>query len=216
MQLEADHAGAEPAEAGQAARRAQGGGGHQGLAPGPPIADNAAVEPDRTALIVPIPEAEPVVAEHRDRLDRTAAWGVPAHITVLTPFLPPAEIDERVHTALGQIAAAVPAFFLTLGRLAWFGERVLWLAPDPPGPFHALTAAVTARFPALRPYGGAFDEIVPHLTIGHDHPVEALQAAGEVVRARLPIRARAGTVRLITGPSAPGGPWSALADFPLG
>jgi 2'-5' RNA ligase len=174
------------------------------------------VEPDSSALIVPIPEAEPAVAAHRDRLDRAAGWGVPAHITVLFPFLPPAEIDERVHTTLGQIAGGVPAFFLTLGRLAWFGQRVLWLAPDPPDPFVALTAAVTARFPGVRPYGGAFDQVVPHLTVGHDHPVEVLRAAGDAVRAHLPIRARAGTLRLLAGPSAAGGPWSALADFPLG
>lgn len=174
------------------------------------------MEPDCSALLVPIPEAEPAVAAHRDRLDRAASWGVPAHITVLVPFLPPAALDERVHAALGQIAAAVPAFFLTLDRLAWFGERVLWLAPDPPDPFRALTAAVTARFPGVQPYGGAFDEVIPHLTIGHDHPVGVLRAAGEAVRPHLPIRARASTLRLLTGPSAAGGPWSPLADFPLG
>ncbi len=174
------------------------------------------MEPDRSALIVPVPQAEPVVAAHRDRLDRAASRGVPAHITVLIPFLPPAEIDEAVHAALRRIAARVPAFFLSLNRVAWFGERVVWLAPDPPGPFQQLTAALTARWPAAQPYEGVFDEVVPHLTIGHDHPVTELKAAAEDVGRHLPIRARASTIRLITGRSEPGATWSTLADFPLG
>lgn len=195
------------------------GAGHDsraGLVPASGIVDNAAVEADRTALIVPIPEAQPVVAEHRDRLDRSAAWGVPAHVTVLFPFLPPAAVDERAHAALARIAAGVPAFFLHFARLAWFGERVLWLAPDPPGPFLALTAAITARFPAAQPYAGQFAEVVPHLTIGHDQPVAELAAAGRAVERHLPIRARATTMRLIAGRSEPGAAWSSLADFPLG
>ena len=42
-----------------------------------------------SALLVAVPAAEPAVAAHRSRLDTSAAVGVPAHITVLYPFLPP-------------------------------------------------------------------------------------------------------------------------------
>ena len=180
------------------------------------VGQTTAVEPSQSALIVAVPEAEPVVAAHRDRLDRAASWGVPAHVTVLYPFLPPERIDERVRAVLGQVSAAVPAFFLTLGRLCWFGDQVLWLAPDPPGPFRALTAAVTARFPGVPPYGGRFEDVVPHLTLGHDHPVEVLRAAGEAVRPQLPIHARVSSLRLIAGDPVPGDSWTTLAEFPLG
>ena len=100
--------------------------------------------------------------------------------------------------------------------VAWFGDRVVWLGPDTPEPFRQLTAAISARWPAAQPYEGVFDEVVPHLTIGHDHPVADLKAAADDVSRHLPIRARASTIRLITGRSAPGATWSALADFPLG
>lgn len=174
------------------------------------------MEPSQSALIVTIPEAEPLVAPHRRRLDRAASWGVPAHVTVLFPFLPPAEIDERVLDALGRAAATVPAFFVALERVGWFGERVVWLAPSPPEPFQQLTAAVAAHFPGVRPYEGAFDEVVPHLTLGHDHPVDVLKAAAEAVAPRLPIRARVDTLRLITGRREPGGSWLTHALIPLG
>ena len=49
----------------------------------------------QSAVIVAIPEAEAAVAALRLRLDPAAAWGVPAHVTVLYPFLPPDEIDGR-------------------------------------------------------------------------------------------------------------------------
>ena len=174
------------------------------------------MDPTHSALIVTVPEAEPAVGRHRDRLDRAASWGVPAHVTVLFPFLPPARIDEKVLDVLGRVAAGVPAFFLTLDRLGWFGQRVVWLAPDPAEPFQQLTAAVTARFPEALPYEGAFAEVIPHLTIGEDHPVETLTAAGEAVRPHLPIRARVDTLRLVTGRREPGESWLTRALFPLG
>ena len=42
---------------------------------------------------------------------------------------------------------------------------MVYLAPEPAAPFVALTEAVGAEFPGFPPYGGAFDEVVPHLTI---------------------------------------------------
>lgn len=172
--------------------------------------------PTHSALMVAVPEAEPVVARHRDRLDESASWGVPAHVTVLFPFLPPDRIDERVLDTLRLVAASVPAFFLKLDGLGWFGDRVLWLTPNPPDPFRQLTAAVTARFPGVQPYGGEFDEVVPHLTVGDGHPPAELTAAGEQVLPHLPIHARADTLRLITGRLEPGGGWPTLAEFALG
>jgi 2'-5' RNA ligase len=174
------------------------------------------MEDTQTALIVAVPEAEPLVAGHRERLDRAASWGVPAHVTVLYPFLPPGEVDDHVRTVIGQLTAAIPSFFLRFDKLGWFGDRVVWLAPDPPEPFRALTAGLVARFPRAQPYSGEFDEVVPHLTLGHDHPVEVLRAAAAEVGPRLPIRARVTTLRLIAGRREAGGSWSTLAEFPLG
>ena len=59
----------------------------------------------QSALLVPVPAAEPAVAEHRARLDGSARDGVPAHLTVLYPFLPPALVDDVVLASLGPHAA---------------------------------------------------------------------------------------------------------------
>ena len=176
-----------------------------------PLTDTAAVEPTRSALIVPIPEAEPAVAELRSRLDSSAAAGVPAHVTVLFPFLPPEQLTPQALAAVRLIAAGVPRFFLTLDRVGWFGDRVVWLSPTPAEPFRELTTRIAARFPRAQPYGGQFPEVVPHLTVGHDHPRPALTAAAAEVEPHLPIRARVASLRLIAGE-----PWHTLAEFPLG
>ena len=46
----------------------------------------------QSAVLVPVPEAERAVSRHRTRLDRAAAWGVPAHVTILYPFVAPSAI----------------------------------------------------------------------------------------------------------------------------
>jgi hypothetical protein len=53
------------------------------------------MEPAESAVLVLLPEAEIAVASHRAELDAAAGLGVPAHVTVLYPFVPPARIDER-------------------------------------------------------------------------------------------------------------------------
>jgi 2'-5' RNA ligase len=173
------------------------------------------MKPTETALIVPVPEAEEAVGPYRASLDTAASWGVPAHVTVLYPFLPPTRIDDQVLASVGDLVAAVPRFEVTLGRVGWFGDTVVWLAPEPDGPFRALTAAVWERFPETPPYGGAHPDSTPHLTIGHDVPGPVLARAAEAVSAHLPLRAAVPSVRLMSGSPEPGS-WRTVVEFPLG
>ena len=169
----------------------------------------------QSALIVAVPEAEPAVRALREAYDPSASWGVPAHVTVLYPFLPPPRIGASVLAAVRAGVQVVPAFDLTLARTGWFGAEVLWLAPEPDGPFRALTAAVWQRFPQTPPYGGEFADVVPHLTVADRQPPAVLRAAQDRVRPLLPISARVRSVRLIAGPPEPGGSWRTVAEFPL-
>jgi 2'-5' RNA ligase superfamily protein len=167
-----------------------------------------------SALIVEVPEAEAAVAPWRERLDGNAAMGIPAHITVIAPFLPPAALGAPVLGALGRLLGGVPGFRFRLARTAWFGEHVLWLAPDDPGPFRALTERVHAAFPACPPYGGQHEEVIPHLTVGLHQPRAEMRAAEEAIGPQLPVEAHATAVTLMAGPAS-GGPWTRTARFPL-
>lgn len=174
-------------------------------------------EPTESAVIIPIPSAEKVVAGHRRDLDVAASWGVPAHVTVLYPFMPPSTLDDDVISRLAAVMRSARAFECTFSRCGWFGEDVLWLAPDPDRPFRDLTLAVTHEFPDYPPYGGAFDELVPHLTVGELQrgTVAQLRAAEAAVTAKLPVNARIDHALLIAGTREPNS-WRTMVTMPFG
>jgi 2'-5' RNA ligase len=157
----------------------------------------------RTALIVAVPEAERLVSELRLAYDSSAALGVPAHITILFPFAPPKEIDEH---ALADVIARQPAFAFELTSVERFGAEITYLAPEPSGPFTALTRMVEERWPEYPPYEGAHEVVVPHLTVGE----RMLDLSPP-----LPIACHAHDVVLLEE-DEPGGRWQERRRFPLG
>lgn len=169
-----------------------------------------------SVLLAEVPEAENLVAPHRRRLDSNAALGIPAHVTVLFPFLPGHALDETVRGDLARLFASVPRFPVTLDRTGWFGENVLWLGPRDPAPFRALTGLVFAAFPQYPPFEGRHDEVIPHLTVGHSRPAGELRAAEAAVRPGLPVSGSVTAVTLMTGPADDSAPWTRVATFPLG
>lgn len=168
----------------------------------------------QSGLVVEIPEAEPAVARHRAALDVNEGLGVPAHVTVLFPFIPPARVDAEVLDRLRRLFADVAAFEVDLTHTAWFDEDVLWLAPDDPKPFRALTELVHREFPEFPPFAGQFADVVPHLTVAHGCDVADMRAAERAVAQHLPIHARITTVTLLVQPD-PGGAWTRAAGFGL-
>lgn len=167
-----------------------------------------------SAVIVPVPAAEPVVRTHRAHLDRAASWGVPAHVTVVFPFAPPASLDAATVERLAAAVATVPRATVTFDATDWFDNDVVWLAPRPADVFLALTDAVTAVFPQRRPYDGRYGEVVPHLTVGHDAPHADLLRAERAVRAMLPFSAEITSAALWAGTDQPDS-WARVRDLPL-
>ena len=171
--------------------------------------------------MIPVAAATPTVAPWRERLDLTAVHGVPAHITVLYPFVDPTEIDGGHLRALVTVFAATPAFDFVLDRVGFFDESVVYLAPTPAAPFVELTRRVVDRFPDQAPYGGAHQEITPHLTVGDRGDPSTLRAAAAAVEPALPIAARATEVWLLIGTRSPpttarAPAWQVRARFVLG
>jgi hypothetical protein len=100
-------------------------------------------EREQSALLLPVPAAEAAVGAHRARLDASARDGVPAHLTVLYPFLPPALIGDAVLASLRRLFAGFPAFPFTLDRAGAGG-------PGRPAPPVALAGFVSARMSRVR------------------------------------------------------------------
>lgn len=75
--------------------------------------------------------------------------------------------------------------------------------------------SVWRAFPDFPPYGGPLDDVVPHLTVGHDAPLDELRAAELDLVAHLPIRMEVTTVQVMAGAKAPNS-WNTVAELPLG
>lgn len=117
-----------------------------------------------SALVLVVPEAEPLVGGWRARRDPVAAQGMPAHVTVLYPFMDSEAVDAGCIDRLSRLFAAIPAPTLTFSRIDRF-PNALWLAPDPADAVTLMTKAVVAGYPEYPPYGGAFADPIPHLTV---------------------------------------------------
>jgi 2'-5' RNA ligase len=169
----------------------------------------------QTALVAEIPAAESIVGPHRALLDASTARGVPAHITILFPFVPVSRLGTAELSLLSELFAAVPAFDVRLDHTDWFDTSVLWIGPQDPAPFRDLTARVFAAFPDYPPYEGRFEEAVPHLTVGEACPVDSMRRAEDQIAGKLPVDERVTAVTLLAE-SSRGGQWATLATFALG
>ena len=172
------------------------------------------MEAPESALVLPVPGAEEVVGRHRARLDPAAGLGVPAHITILYPFVDPMAISPRLLDELTALFEVFSPIEFALAEVGWFGDTVVWLRPEPIEPMLRLIGAVQRRYPDLQPYGGAYEEVIPHLTVGQLDDAGELRRAAAAVAARLPIPVVASHVDLMTGNRAPGS-WQTVASFPL-
>ena len=165
-----------------------------------------------TALIIAVAALPPEISALRKRLDPSAVAGVPAHITVLYPFLATEKIGHGDIERLAAVIAQVSAFDYRLTHVRWFGDAVLWLAPDPDEPFRRLTRLIAAAF-GTPPYEGAYDEVTPHMTVADHADAAVRKEAADIVATYLPVWERADEVRML---QKPGETWCEVHRFPLG
>ena len=168
----------------------------------------------QSASVVPVPEAEPWVKDLRERYDPIAAVGMPAHITVLFPFIPPDLLTDSDLARAAGIFRCFQSFEFRLEQVGRFPES-LYLVPEPDEPFISLTEAIMREFPEYPPYGGKFTEIIPHLTVAN-RSVE-LSAIAEakllvIMKDLGPIHATCDVVELYENSS---GYWRWAQSFPL-
>src|SRR5215213_6065499 len=166
----------------------------------------------RGGLIVPVPEAEAIVEPWLERYLPIWKLGVPAHVTLLFPFLTLDQLDAAALADLSGLFAGTPSIRVTFAEVGQFPE-VVYLAPEPRDWFTSLTRTLSDRF-GLLPYGGLHAEVVPHLTVAlHADRTAQAEIAAEL-RALLPIETTVHDVWLME--EEQDGHWHRAATFPLG
>lgn len=143
--------------------------------------------------------------------------GVPAHVTVLYPFVPRRQIDVELSDALASLFGGLPAFAYRFDSVGRLGPGTVVLNPQPASAFSRLTDTVYRRWPAYPPYGGVFDVVIPHLTVGDHLGVDAAREVEAAARESLdrtgPVTGQATFVSLIVADDD--WQWSTHSEYPL-
>ena len=102
-------------------------------------------------------------------------------------------LTRQVRADLAAIARTVEPFEVRFTAVRRFDD-VIWIEPEPATGFLALTAAIVARWPDWPPYGGLFEELIPHLTVAESAaPQREMEAT---IAAALPFTRRATTLEV--------------------
>ena len=165
----------------------------------------------RSALVVLVPAAEPFVDTLRRSHDPMCARGVPAHVTVLHPFR--SFVDDETAAAVERLADSLDAFTATFARVGQFPGAVVFLEPEPIQRFKDLTAATVAAFPDCPPYGGAFADPHPHLTVGNRVDEPTAERIESALSPSLPIDFRVEHLTLLVEDDD--GQWTVDRSWPL-
>ncbi|MBC7462003.1 MAG: 2'-5' RNA ligase family protein [Thermoleophilia bacterium] len=162
-----------------------------------------------TAIVVLCPEVD----------ERVRRWhvhaptpGLPSHVTLLYPFKRLADVTDADLTLLQAIFAAecvAPIAFARTGRF----PGVLYLEPVDDARFRRLTDELVDAWPDFPPYGGMFDDVIPHLTVTHGVPEGELDMIEAELAPHLPLVTTADEAWLMT---FDGDEWSCEARLAFG
>ncbi len=139
---------------------------------------------------------------------------VPAHITILFPFVPLDDLDTACWK-LRDICAGIAPFEVTLDGYGHF-PTTTYLKPRDPEPIKATFRAIHAAFPDYPPYRGAFgsDDITPHMTVGEFRSVAEREQV--IYPPYEPITFRVRRLHLVVGVERMAIPWITHDVIPLG
>jgi RNA polymerase sigma factor (sigma-70 family) len=104
----------------------------------------------------PIPEAEPLVGDLRRALDHSAGWGIPAHVTILYPFVPPDDATSSEVRSKATRKVCLKHNMPTRGESAG-GETAEWPCASKEAPIHN-SAPSCKRDCATMRLGGVSDD----------------------------------------------------------
>ena len=134
-------------------------------------------------LLLITPDAESWVGRWRAEHDVAARSGIPAHVTVRTPFLPP---EYWRDPALSLLERFLP-IDVTLSHLENRpGGLVLIVEPD--DELREISEAVGSSWPSLPPHKGNRPDLAYHMTVVRTANDSIRSQAWEAIAPHLPLR----------------------------
>ncbi|MEO8272892.1 MAG: 2'-5' RNA ligase family protein [Chloroflexota bacterium] len=153
-----------------------------------------------------------------ERLRRTSVRdsieGVPAHLTMLYPFVHPALLGPAIRRGIASVAAASRPFeYRLVGSATW--PDTVYVAVEPVAPFVELQRRLGAAFPDFPIYGtDPGFEFVPHVTIAEGRVIHDPATLAHPGWRSLPRPGLAAAIEVIARPT--NAPWRTIWRLPLG
>ncbi len=164
-------------------------------------------------VLVDVPALDAI---YRDAYPAFVELGIPLHVTLLYPFVPPLEVNAAL-PLLREVLARHERFHFSLTDVGTFPNAV-WVAPEPAAPFRALTEAIEVAFPEYPHWGGRFAEVIPHMTLADQIDEAQLESTLARLRPRveplLPLTVVADEASVLA--ERADGHWVVAARLPLG
>ena len=153
-----------------------------------------------TVVLVPALDVGQLVHELRMQHDPSAAAGIPPHVTLMFPFMPPSDLNAPAIDTLDRVISSAGAFQFSLTGVNQQG--VVYLEPEPVEPFARLTREISRQFGIL-PFDGDFgDEPVVHLTVAVVESASIRQQLATQLGGVVPIVIKAEEAWLMVGTNA--------------
>ncbi|HEX3784284.1 MAG TPA: 2'-5' RNA ligase family protein [Pseudonocardiaceae bacterium] len=162
----------------------------------------------QTAVIMPVPAADPILAAVAAEYPDAVRPGIPAHVSLLYPFLPAEALDAEVSDWLSDLATRTPPLAPRFTELVVEPGFAHLSVPE----FGPLTSAIRARWPEVVPYGGRFGPTpVAHLTIAMGFAPADADRITALTRPFLPLSVTVDELWLLALTSG----WQRLGRFPF-
>ncbi len=165
----------------------------------------------RSGLVIPVPEADELLSSVAEEYPSAVREGVPAHVSVLYPFVPVAEIDDSAIETLTGLFRARPPLSVRFGS-CHREEGFVFLRPEPVDGVAELTAGARRHWPEVVPYEGAHGAVEPHLTVTMKQSSDTAAAIERDTAEWLPIAAELREAWLVTFTDR----WDLHTRFPFG
>jgi len=143
-----------------------------------------------TAIVVPVDGAELLLSSAAAAFGFDRPPGMPAHVTLLYPFVDAERISVRHAHQAQRALSNVQPFECSFSSIGRFDDPpvAIFLEPKPVEQFSAMVEALMAVFPEFPPYGGTVEEVIPHLTLVETGDRNLWAEVEEWVRPQLPVR----------------------------
>ncbi|MGE0170933.1 2'-5' RNA ligase family protein [Nocardioides sp.] len=149
-----------------------------------------------TALLLPVPPADPILAAVAAQYPRTVRAGVPAHLTALYPFLDHEQLSETTLDGCTRIAAELAPFSVEFSRCAT-EPGMICLVPEPDENARRVIQLCEDEWPSVRPYGGKYASNSPHVSVALDPEPDHVPRILGIVEPLLPIRCEFSELHLV-------------------